>query len=90
MQIKIEGKVLCLKKKDIDNLLDRFNPQNFYPVDEWEVNLTSCHICKEYRGCRCCPFRLFTAVNESGCTAVIKKNPSRLPSFYNEKGIYRI
>jgi len=70
-KVEIDGKIIQLSPKEIKNLLNRFNPENFIYEDGKKINYTECIFCNKYI-CFECPWQKFGRYR-FGCFYAIQK-----------------
>ena len=81
--LKLYGKTIRLRNKELKELKDRFNPDKFAPLDsaKWETHTRHVvySLCTKYRrhipfgGCTVCPLDQYSDGTRVGCSVLLQR-----------------
>ena len=81
--LKLYGKTIRLRNKELKELKDRFNPDKFALLDgeKWETHTRHvvCSLCTKYRrhissgGCTACPLDQYSDETLVGCSVLLQR-----------------
>ena len=76
-QAVIEGKIVNLRNRDYERILDRLDVSK---LDEWGERWKQCPLCARIEGCDSCTFDQFSSNNIAGCWRLVNR-------FFRHKGL---